>query len=118
MIDSLEMVRPAIEARCHAEKLKLEKRGFGVVTLHRPSNVDEPAKLKQLVDLLAGVQIQVLGVKREGGFEVVGEDCEVVHCRGRHAESPLAAGLRSSFYRRLAGPVLPIGCGRLATRGL
>jgi len=53
MIDSLEMMRPAIEARRAHEKYKLEPKGFGVATLHRPSNVDDPGKLKQLVDMLA-----------------------------------------------------------------
>jgi UDP-N-acetylglucosamine 2-epimerase (non-hydrolysing) len=52
MIDSLEMMRPAIEARRYREKLKLELRGFGVVTLHRPSNVDDASKLRQLVGML------------------------------------------------------------------
>jgi UDP-N-acetylglucosamine 2-epimerase (non-hydrolysing) len=52
MIDSLEMMRPAIEARRHHERLKLEPKSFGVVTLHRPSNVDDPAKLRLLVDML------------------------------------------------------------------
>jgi UDP-N-acetylglucosamine 2-epimerase (non-hydrolysing) len=52
MIDSLEMMRPAIEARRHYAKLNLEPGGYGVVTLHRPSNVDEPARLKLLADLL------------------------------------------------------------------
>ena len=52
MIDSLELMRPAIEARRHYAKLKLEPKGFGVVTLHRPSNVDEPARLKRMVDML------------------------------------------------------------------
>jgi UDP-N-acetylglucosamine 2-epimerase (non-hydrolysing) len=47
------MMRPAIEARRTHEKYKLESRGYGVATLHRPSNVDEPTKLKQLVDMLA-----------------------------------------------------------------
>ena len=55
MIDSLEMMRPVIEARRHHAKLKLEPKGFGVVTLHRPSNVDEPARLKRMVDMLTAV---------------------------------------------------------------
>jgi UDP-N-acetylglucosamine 2-epimerase (non-hydrolysing) len=46
------MMRPAIEARRHHVKLKLEPKGFGVVTLHRPSNVDDPVRLKRLVDML------------------------------------------------------------------
>ncbi len=52
MIDSLEMMRPAIEARRHHAKLRLEPKAFGVVTLHRPSNVDEPRRLKLLTDVL------------------------------------------------------------------
>jgi len=53
MIDSLEMMRPAIEARRAHEKHELEPNGYGIATLHRPSNVDDPTKLKQMVDMLA-----------------------------------------------------------------
>jgi UDP-N-acetylglucosamine 2-epimerase (non-hydrolysing) len=53
MIDSLEMMRPAIEARRYREKLELDRKGFGVVTLHRPSNVDDAQKLARLADMLA-----------------------------------------------------------------
>jgi UDP-N-acetylglucosamine 2-epimerase (non-hydrolysing) len=53
MIDSLEMMRPAIEARRANEKYRLEPKGYGIATLHRPSNVDDPSKLGQLVDMLA-----------------------------------------------------------------
>ena len=49
MIDSLEMMRPAVEARRQAKRFGLSPRGFGVVTLHRPSNVDDAAQLKRLV---------------------------------------------------------------------
>lgn len=52
MIDSLEMMRPAIEVRQHHVKLQLERSRFGVVTLHRPSNVDDPFRLKLLVEML------------------------------------------------------------------
>jgi len=52
MIDSLEMMRPDIEARRYARSLKLEPKGFGVVTLHRPSNVDDASKLRQLAGVL------------------------------------------------------------------
>lgn len=52
MIDSLEMMRPSIEARRFAESLGLGRRGFGVATLHRPSNVDVPAQLAILVEQL------------------------------------------------------------------
>jgi UDP-N-acetylglucosamine 2-epimerase (non-hydrolysing) len=54
MIDSFELVRPAIEAAGVPAKLKLDR--YGVVTLHRPSNVDEPAQLIRLVDALIEAQ--------------------------------------------------------------
>jgi UDP-N-acetylglucosamine 2-epimerase (non-hydrolysing) len=52
MIDSLEMMRPAIEAKKFADTAGLERRGYGVVTLHRPSNVDAPKRLEAIVDQL------------------------------------------------------------------
>src|SRR5690606_3261227 len=55
MIDSFELLRPKIEAAGTAAKLGLEPRGYGVVTLHRPSNVDTPERLELIVDRLAEV---------------------------------------------------------------
>lgn len=49
MIDSLEMLRPRIEARRMADELKLVRSGYAVVTLHRPVNVDSEANLKTIV---------------------------------------------------------------------
>jgi UDP-N-acetylglucosamine 2-epimerase (non-hydrolysing) len=55
MIDSYELMRGAIEA-CHTrERLGLPPRGYGVVTLHRPSNVDDETALRLLVTELRGV---------------------------------------------------------------
>ncbi len=54
MLDSFEMVRPAIEAARGG--LGLQRGRYGVVTLHRPSNVDDPAQLSCLVDALSAVQ--------------------------------------------------------------
>ncbi|MEA3001936.1 MAG: hypothetical protein QOH81_724 [Sphingomonadales bacterium] len=56
MIDSFELVRPAIEAADVPAELKLDRGGYGVVTLHRPANVDEPAQLARLVDALIEAQ--------------------------------------------------------------
>ncbi len=57
MLDSFEMSRPAIEAAATAARLGgLVCGDYAVVTLHRPSNVDEPAQLAVLVDALAAVQ--------------------------------------------------------------
>jgi UDP-N-acetylglucosamine 2-epimerase (non-hydrolysing) len=56
MLDSFELVRPAIEAADVPGELGLKRGGYGVVTLHRPSNVDDPAQLLRLVDALIEVQ--------------------------------------------------------------
>lgn len=52
MIDSYEMLRPAIEKDQTRVRLGLDYRDFGVVTLHRPSNVDDRAVLGGLVERL------------------------------------------------------------------
>ncbi|WP_310467835.1 non-hydrolyzing UDP-N-acetylglucosamine 2-epimerase [Sphingomonas sp.] len=56
MLDSFEMVRPAIAAAGEAAALGLAPRSFGVVTLHRPSNVDGDAALGALVEALVATQ--------------------------------------------------------------
>ncbi|HZF43748.1 MAG TPA: UDP-N-acetylglucosamine 2-epimerase (non-hydrolyzing) [Sphingomonadaceae bacterium] len=56
MMDSFELVRPAIEAANRGGALGLAPGGYGVVTLHRPSNVDVPEQLARLVDALIAVQ--------------------------------------------------------------
>jgi len=55
MIDSYELMRDAIEASGERDKLGLQTREYGVVTLHRPSNVDEPKPLAALVRQLKTV---------------------------------------------------------------
>lgn len=59
MIDSLEMLRDRIagERTCH--QFGLEKGGYGVVTLHRPSNVDAPVILRKLCAALGDIAEQV-----------------------------------------------------------
>jgi UDP-N-acetylglucosamine 2-epimerase (non-hydrolysing) len=52
MIDSYEMMRDAIMADDTVGRLGLTPGKFGVVTLHRPSNVDSRASLTSLVDVL------------------------------------------------------------------
>lgn len=58
MLDSLELTRPAIATAGVAAALGLGPR-YGVVTLHRPSNVDVPARLAALVDALIAVQAEL-----------------------------------------------------------
>ncbi len=52
MIDSLLMLKPAIENVKMAEQLELQQKKYGVVTIHRPSNVDEREILGTLVDAM------------------------------------------------------------------
>ena len=55
MIDSFEMLRAKIESAATRERLGLDERPYAVVTLHRPSNVDEPEKLAELVATLVAL---------------------------------------------------------------
>jgi UDP-N-acetylglucosamine 2-epimerase (non-hydrolysing) len=52
MIDALELCRARIEACRFAMQLGMQKGRYGVVTLHRPSNVDDRDQLALLVELL------------------------------------------------------------------
>ena len=55
MIDSYELMRHDIEADGTRRALGLEGAHYGMVTLHRPSNVDSEPALKQLVEQLVAV---------------------------------------------------------------
>ena len=48
MIDSLEMLRDKIQAQTTLNDFSLKLQEYGLVTLHRPSNVDKPETLKNL----------------------------------------------------------------------
>ncbi|MCB2167361.1 MAG: UDP-N-acetylglucosamine 2-epimerase (non-hydrolyzing) [Deltaproteobacteria bacterium] len=52
MLDSLEMMRPKIEAQNTHQEFDLASGAFGVVTLHRPSNVDDEENLGSLCNTL------------------------------------------------------------------
>jgi len=55
MIDSLEMLRDTIEKQEAYKEIGVNPGNFGLVTLHRPSNVDNPAILKSLCEILARI---------------------------------------------------------------
>jgi UDP-N-acetylglucosamine 2-epimerase (non-hydrolysing) len=55
MIDSLEMMRDKIRDENTVSDLGLESGSFAVVTLHRPSNVDNPNKLEGLCQTLVAI---------------------------------------------------------------
>jgi UDP-N-acetylglucosamine 2-epimerase (non-hydrolysing) len=59
MIDTLMERLPTAKARRAAERLGLAEGGYGLVTLHRPSNVDDPVTLARLVELFQELATQM-----------------------------------------------------------
>ena len=59
MIDCLERYRPLWEHSDVRRRLGVEDLDYGVVTLHRPSNVDDPAMLERLMEALADIGRQI-----------------------------------------------------------
>jgi UDP-N-acetylglucosamine 2-epimerase (non-hydrolysing) len=55
MIDSLEASRRMWERSSIQEQLGVTKGQYGVLTLHRPSNVDQPAVLRGLLEAIAEI---------------------------------------------------------------
>lgn len=59
MIDTLIRLLPKAESQGTIERLGLTSQGYGLVTLHRPSNVDNPEMLPQIVDTLVQISQDV-----------------------------------------------------------
>ena len=55
MIDTLKRYEGVARAKRAAETLGLSPRGYAVLTLHRPSNVDDPKTFAGLLDGLEGI---------------------------------------------------------------
>jgi UDP-N-acetylglucosamine 2-epimerase (non-hydrolysing) len=55
MIDSLRFYTAAAEESTILEELSVEKGAYGLVTLHRPSNVDDPAVLRPIIEALCTI---------------------------------------------------------------
>lgn len=61
MIDALQLFRPRWERSSVFDRLGLHgHRPYGVVTLHRPSNVDDPVTLTQFLDALGELADRLL----------------------------------------------------------
>ena len=59
MIDSLEMLRDKIQKQAVCNEFDLKPKSFGLVTLHRPSNVDNPDTLKNLCNILVRISDKI-----------------------------------------------------------
>lgn len=59
MIDSLEMLRNKIEEQEIYKKFNLECRKYGIITIHRPANVDNYKVLKELCDVITDTASQI-----------------------------------------------------------
>lgn len=55
MIDTLIRFLPLAEKKGYADNLNLKKGGYILVTLHRPSNVDDPCVLKRVLESLSEI---------------------------------------------------------------
>ena len=55
MIDSLHRMLPRALKSPVLGNLGLRKKGFGLLTLHRPSNVDDPKRFSEMLDVLAEI---------------------------------------------------------------
>ena len=68
MIDTLLSHRKRAEQSTILSDLGLEPRGYVVVTLHRPSNVDDPAVFGSILDGLIQISRETAVVLPEGGL--------------------------------------------------
>jgi UDP-N-acetylglucosamine 2-epimerase (non-hydrolysing) len=60
MIDTLLACRKRAEDSRVLQSLNLEDGNYGVITLHRPSNVDDPAAMAKLLDALEDIQREMV----------------------------------------------------------
>ncbi len=59
MIDTLREHLPRARATRTSEKLRVDRGGYAVLTLHRPSNVDDPAVLGGLLRAIGEIQREI-----------------------------------------------------------
>lgn len=59
MIDTLEFHRKKCNTSTVLDRMKLKAKEYATVTLHRPSNVDQPKIMKNIIDALAQIQKEI-----------------------------------------------------------
>jgi UDP-N-acetylglucosamine 2-epimerase (non-hydrolysing) len=94
MIDSYEMLRGKIENRKAAKEFGLNDRAFGVVTIHRPSNVDGKDKLQKLCGTLIDLSnktplIFPVHPRTAGRLRSFGLEDRLKHSKNLHVVDPL-----------------------------
>jgi UDP-N-acetylglucosamine 2-epimerase (non-hydrolysing) len=95
MIDSLEMMRPRIMAENAVLKYGIQNGSYGVVTLHRPSNVDHPDILKKLCDALARIAVELplifpVHPRTRKNLETFGFYAKLAAAPGMHLDDPVS----------------------------
>lgn len=95
MIDSLERMRERIEATEAWRKYGIDKGGYGLVTLHRPSNVDSPEKLERACRELMHIAAEIPLVfpvhpRTRKNLETHGLMARLQGARNLHLEEPLS----------------------------
>lgn len=89
MIDSYELMKDRISEQGTRQRLDLEEGAYGVVTLHRPSNVDSHESLSTIVD-----QLRKVGERIDLVFAVHPRTRKQLETFGLFDELSSAAGIR------------------------
>lgn len=94
MIDTLVAMKPAVESSQFLESITLNHDSHAMVTLHRPSNVDDPATLDVLLNELLNVAekmdlIWPLHPRTRARIEALGRMNELVEHDAVHLMGPL-----------------------------
>jgi UDP-N-acetylglucosamine 2-epimerase (non-hydrolysing) len=59
MIDTLKRLLPVAKKRSPLKELGIESKSYGLVTLHRPTNVDDPSSLRSVLEVLDDISRQI-----------------------------------------------------------
>ena len=94
MIDTLVSQQAAAQDRQMAASLGLDARAYALLTLHRPSNVDAPGTLKELVGVFARLAARVPIVfpvhpRTQAALRRSGAEAEVARAEGLRRLDPL-----------------------------
>lgn len=94
MIDSLYQHLPRAKSMPTLERMGLSPKGYGVLTLHRPSNVDDPAVFSRLVEALETVAgklplVWPVHPRAKKQAETLGLWSRITNCAGFRLTEPL-----------------------------